>query len=59
MDFLETSAKDSTNVDAAFLDMARKIMAKVLIKPIVHSKTSDYRSVRLSGQKVTSNSVCC
>lgn len=59
MDFIETSAKDSTNVDDAFLDMARKIMKKVMIKPMVHSKSSDPRSIRLSGQRVSSDSVCC
>jgi Ras-related protein Rab-1A len=49
--FLETSAKNSTNVEQAFITMAAEIKARMAQAPIA-AKTGGGAGVKLEGQKV-------
>lgn len=54
IEFLETSAKTSTNVEQAFLTMASQIKARMKTQP-----TSDKTSVKLNSTTVKSKDGCC
>jgi len=54
--FLETSAKNATNVEKSFLTMASEIKARVASQP---TAMSGKKPVVLSGQDVSSKSSCC
>ena len=56
IEFLETSAKTSTNVEQAFLTMASQIKARMKTQP---TAAQGGKSVPLSGEKIKSNSGCC
>ena len=49
--FLETSAKNSTNVEQAFITMAAEIKARMAQTPIA-AKTGQGAGLKLEGQKV-------
>ncbi|KAK9681880.1 hypothetical protein RND81_10G034500 [Saponaria officinalis] len=55
--FLETSAKNSTNVEQAFLTMAAEIKKRVASQPA--SNASKPTTVLLRGQPVGEKSSCC
>lgn len=55
--FLETSAKSSTNVEQAFLTMARQI--KERMGGSGESGTGDKASVNLRGQNISQGSSGC
>jgi len=58
MSFLETSAKNSTNVEAAFLTMAKQLISAREASGA--AKLRDQRNVQLTPGKDTSNkSMCC
>ncbi|XP_076956079.1 ras-related protein RABD1 isoform X2 [Bidens hawaiensis] len=52
--FLETSAKDSVNVEQAFLTMAAEIKKKMGNQP-----TGDKSTVQIKGQPIEQKSNCC
>jgi Ras-related protein Rab-1A len=56
--FLETSAKSATNVEAAFLTMARDIKNNMAAQPQVAPKSAS-GPVRLTGQDVNSGGGGC
>lgn len=57
IEFLETSAKTSTNVEQAFLTMASQIKARMKTQP---NPTNNKEGVRLGGSKpIESKSGCC
>ncbi|KAJ8460855.1 hypothetical protein OPV22_033781 [Ensete ventricosum] len=55
--FLETSAKDSTNVEKAFMTMAADIKNRMASQPTMNA--SKPTTVQMRGQPVASNSSCC
>jgi Ras-related protein Rab-1A len=56
IEFLETSAKTSTNVEQAFLTMASQIKARMKTQP---TAAQGGKSLPLSGEKIKSNGGCC
>lgn len=56
MEFIETSAKVSSNVEKAFLMMATQIKSK--LKTQTNSKSSPNPAVNLEGKKIKSSSCC-
>jgi len=58
IEFLETSAKTSTNVEQAFLTMASQIKARMKTQPTV-SGANKPGGVSLRSQAVKQNSGCC
>ncbi|XP_065622416.1 ras-related protein RABD1-like [Quercus suber] len=54
--FLETSAKDSINVEQAFLTMAGEIKKKMGNQPTANKSTG---TVQMKGQPIQQNSNCC
>ncbi|XP_076448525.1 ras-related protein Rab-43-like [Babylonia areolata] len=57
MDFLETSAKDNTNIDAAFLKMAREL--KQSYEGSLAQKTEGRCTLRLSSGPAGQHLPCC
>lgn len=57
IDFLETSAKTSQNVEQAFLSMAAQIKAKMMRQP--QAPPAPTPPVSLQGQQVKAKSNCC
>ncbi|OVA00134.1 Small GTPase superfamily [Macleaya cordata] len=55
--FLETSAKDSINVEQAFLTMAGEIKKRMGNQPSSDTKASN--TVQMKGQPIQQNSNCC
>ncbi|KAJ0836007.1 putative small GTP-binding protein [Helianthus annuus] len=55
--FLETSAKDSVNVEQAFLTMAAAIKKKMGHQPMSDKKSG--RTVQIKGQPIEQKSNCC
>lgn len=55
--FLETSAKNATNVEKAFLTMAGEIKGRVASQPSINANKKP--NVVLSGQEVSSSGGCC
>ncbi|XP_073139784.1 ras-related protein RABD1 [Henckelia pumila] len=55
--FLETSAKDSINVEQAFLTMAGEIKKKMGNQPTADKKSTG--RVQIKGQPIEQNSNCC
>ncbi|KAG8368887.1 hypothetical protein BUALT_Bualt15G0093300 [Buddleja alternifolia] len=55
--FLETSAKDSINVEQAFLTMAAEIKKKMGNQPTGNNKSSS--TVQIKGQPIEQKSNCC
>jgi len=55
--FLETSAKNATNVEKAFLTMAAEIKSRVASQPSINATKKP--NVVLSGQEVSSSGGCC
>lgn len=56
--FLETSAKDSINVEQAFLTMAAEIKNKMGTQPTTGTKSAA-ESVQIKGQPIPQNTNCC
>jgi len=56
IEFLETSAKTSTNVEQAFLTMASQIKARMKTQP---TAAAGGKTVPLTGEKIKTNSGCC
>ncbi|KAJ0681762.1 putative small GTP-binding protein [Helianthus annuus] len=56
--FLETSAKDSVNVEQAFLTMAAAIKKKMGHQPM-GDKKSGHTAVQIKGQPIEQTSNCC
>ncbi|KAI3850189.1 hypothetical protein MKW98_008491 [Papaver atlanticum] len=54
--FLETSAKEGSNVEQAFLTMAAEIKKKMGNQPTSHNKGS---TVQMKGQPIQEKSNCC
>jgi len=57
--FLETSAKNATNVEKAFLTMAAEIKARIATQPPSQTKGGKPATVVVSGQDVSSKGGCC
>ncbi|KAF9590434.1 hypothetical protein IFM89_035269 [Coptis chinensis] len=55
--FLETSAKDSINVEQAFLTMASEIKKRIGNQP--SSNTKPGSTIQMKGQPIQHNSNCC
>ncbi|KAJ8638511.1 hypothetical protein MRB53_012778 [Persea americana] len=55
--FLETSAKNSTNVEQAFMTMAAEIKNRMASQPAMN--TSKPATVQMRGQPVTQKTSCC
>ncbi|WOL01586.1 ras-related protein RABD1 isoform X1 [Canna indica] len=55
--FLETSAKDSINVEEAFLTMCAEIKKRMGSQPAADKKPST--TVQIKGQPIQQNSSCC
>ncbi|XP_019169013.1 PREDICTED: ras-related protein RABD1-like [Ipomoea nil] len=55
--FLETSAKDSINVEHAFLTMASEIKKKMGTQPAGNKKSAN--TVQIKGQPIEQKSNCC
>ncbi|KAK4787347.1 hypothetical protein SAY86_011180 [Trapa natans] len=55
--FMETSAKDATNVEAAFMVMAADIKKRMATQPSIGSTKPS--TVRLQGQPVNQKGGCC
>ncbi|KAI0985558.1 hypothetical protein GJ496_006020, partial [Pomphorhynchus laevis] len=56
--FMETSAKNSINVDTAFREMTKEIMSKISQDDIKHGR--DGRTINPASQPISSsNSRCC
>jgi len=58
MKFVETSAKESTNVEEAFLEMAKQIKSKVE-DSCVNNSTNDDGNVEIVSTPVESDGGCC
>lgn len=58
IEFLETSAKTSTNVEQAFLTMASQIKARMKTQPTA-SGAQGGKSLPLRGQQVKQSQGCC
>jgi len=56
IEFLETSAKNATNVEQAFLTMASQIKARMKTQP---TAAQGGKSVPLTGEKIKSSGGCC
>ncbi|RXH67346.1 hypothetical protein DVH24_027466, partial [Malus domestica] len=54
--FLETSAKNSTNVEQAFMTMVTEIKNRIATQPMSANKPS---TVHMRGQPVTQKTTCC
>lgn len=54
--FLETSAKDSINVEQAFLTMANEIKKKMGSQPTANKSSG---TVEMKGQPIQQNGNCC
>jgi Ras-related protein Rab-1A len=59
IEFLETSAKTSTNVEQAFLTMASQIKARMKTQPSAAGAQGGKGGVSLRSQAVKQNSGCC
>jgi Ras-related protein Rab-1A len=59
IEFLETSAKTSTNVEQAFLTMASQIKARMKTQPTAAGAPAGKGGVSLRSQAVKTNSGCC
>jgi Ras-related protein Rab-1A len=59
IEFLETSAKTSTNVEQAFLTMASQIKARMKTQPTAAGAQAGKGGVPLRGQQVKQNQGCC
>ena len=57
IEFLETSAKTSTNVEQAFLTMASQIKARMKTQPTAAAQGG--KSLPLRGQQVKQSQGCC
>ncbi|KAF8364536.1 hypothetical protein HHK36_033491 [Tetracentron sinense] len=55
--FLETSAKDSINVEQAFLTMAGEIKKRMGNQPSANKKSTN--TVQMKGQSIQQKSNCC
>lgn len=55
--FLETSAKNSTNVEEAFMTMAAEIKKRMASQPAMN--TNRPNTVQMRGQPVVQKSGCC
>lgn len=58
IEFLETSAKTSTNVEQAFLTMASQIKARMKTQPTAANGPNKPVNIG-QGQKVNQSSGCC
>ena len=59
MDFVETSAKTSANVERAFLTMASRIKARRASQPMITSRKDTARLDNLNGVKLNGRTNCC
>ena len=59
IEFLETSAKTSSNVEQAFLTMASQIKARMKTQPTAAGAAGGKGGVSLRSQAVKQNSGCC
>jgi len=59
IEFLETSAKTSTNVEQAFLTMASQIKARMKTQPTAAGASAGKGGVSLRSQAVKTNNGCC
>ena len=59
IEFLETSAKTSTNVEQAFLTMASQIKARMKTQPTAAAGAGGKGGLPLRGQQVKQNQGCC
>jgi len=59
IEFLETSAKTSTNVEQAFLTMASQIKARMKTQPTAAGAQGGKGGIPLRGQQVKQNPGCC
>ena len=59
MQFFETSAKNSTNVNEAFIAMTKEVMKNTSKKPPVNKKDNVNISNAPSGQTLNSGKGCC
>ena len=60
--YLETSARDATNVDQAFLNMAAEIKSRVIAGSLKHSNTNGFHQENSQSPKhinSTSDNTCC
>ncbi|KAH7316289.1 hypothetical protein KP509_21G086700 [Ceratopteris richardii] len=55
--FLETSAKNATNVEEAFMTMAAEIKNRMASQPAMNA--NKLKLVQMSGQQITQKSGCC
>jgi Ras-related protein Rab-1A len=59
IEFLETSAKTSTNVEQAFLTMASQIKARMKTQPTAAGSQARKGGLPIRGEAVNKNSGCC
>lgn len=59
IEFLETSAKTSSNVEQAFLTMASQIKARMKTQPTAAGAQTGKGGVSLRSQAVKQNQGCC
>lgn len=57
--FLETSAKNATNVEQAFMTMAAEIKSRMASQPIPGGKTDRDKPLQLNGKSVKTEKGCC
>jgi len=57
IEFLETSAKNATNVEKAFMTMSAQIKSRMKTQPAIADKNK--ANAKLSGQQVQSGGGCC
>ncbi|KAG1331239.1 putative Ras-related protein RABD1 [Cocos nucifera] len=59
MPFIETSAKDSINVEQAFLTMSAEIKKRLIMSNQHSLDTKPASTVRIKGQRIQQKSNCC